>query len=190
MTTNEDILNCLNNMKIQADTNNKELRRDVMKKMDDIDKKVEKAKEVAKEKDRKDEAKIEEIQKRLATIENNLAITMETCKRKEREQQQKRTNEFKRNVGLEVTEDEPVKKAKTWSELIEESKRAEKEKREKEAAVQQKHWKTQVQVRKKVDKMLEKAVEPEKEKETVKEKVTEDKETKDLKLNAGSSHDE
>ena len=161
--------------------------------MEDIDKKFEKAKEVAKAKDKKDEQRIDDIQKRLATIERNLEITRETCKKRDREQQTSRTNEFKRNVGLEVieNEEEPKKKAKTWTELIEHSKNVEKEKRDKEATFQQKVWRKQVQVRQKVDKMLEDAPEPEKEKVMNLEKeIQKEKETNELKVDEFVGHNE
>ena len=113
-------------MRLEAGKSNTE----VMKRMSNLEKKVDNAKEEASEKDKRDEEKIAGLQQRLTLIKKKLQITTDQCGKREKlaKEQRDRTNAFKEAVGIEVIEEEPAKKPKTWSEIIAEGKKKQAEK--------------------------------------------------------------
>ena len=180
MTSNEDIMKMLNSLKMQADRNNEDLKNQVMKRIDGLEEKVDKAEKKATEKDTRDAQNINVIQKRLDNIENNIKTVKDQCdnKRKEAEEQLKRTNNFREAVGLDVPieniENEQVKQKK-WSEIVEETRLKDIETNKKKREERMKHFHKKVTIK-------EKQKEKDKEVEVV-EKVIEDKiKKKDMKI--------
>ena len=162
MTTNEDLLQVLDKLRLQADRNSADMKREVMKRMDELEDKVEEVKMKAIEKEKKEEQVIEGMQKRLESIEKKLVNLKDKSERDDKaaEEQRRRTNKFKEQVGIKVVEDIPEQKAKTWSELVRENKEEEEQKRIKENERKVKHWSKKVKITEK-----KKEIDTEKEKE-------------------------
>ena len=155
MTTNEDILKFLNTLKDQADKNTTNLRRDmknVNSRLNELSEKVDTAKNEAIEKENRDEKKMREVQERLGKIELKLTYAEEKCKDREKAalEQAKRTNEFKKAVGLEINAPEPVAKPKTWTEILKENKKKNEERIADDKEKKMKTWKKQVEIKQKV----------------------------------------
>ena len=123
MTTNDDLLRVLNSLKIQADENTANLRKDVNLRIDEIAKKVDNVKNEAIEKEKRDEQKLSEVHKRLEQIETNMINNKDKCAERERlaAEQKDRTDAFKNAVGLKIQENPAPQSAAvtkpTWSEL-------------------------------------------------------------------------
>ena len=146
MTTNDDLLKFLNTLKDQADKNTMNLRKDmksVNSRLNELSEKVETAKKEAMEKENRDDKVLKEVQDRLEKIEIKLTAAEVKCKDIERTvlEQAKRTDEFKKAVGIEVGEPEKTEKPKTWTEILKESKDKNDERNAEDKANKMKTWK-------------------------------------------------
>ena len=163
MISNEELMECLKKLGIQAeknakdnkreaDKNTKELKRDVTKKIEDLEKKVDSAMNEAIEKEARDEVKLKAMNKRLEDIENKIKSQNDKweMRLKEKEEQKDRVKYFNEAVGLNIETEESPKKTKTWTELIEENKEKEKQRREAAKKEEVKHWHKQIKIREKV----------------------------------------
>ena len=197
MATNEDILKYLNDMKNQANANNDALRRDVNEKLNIMTEKIDKVKKDAEEKDERNDIKMKGIIERLDSIENKFNDNKNKCEQnnEERKKQLERTKAFKESVGL-VDKPEDTSRGKTWSELVDQIRKEEEEKREKEKLTKTKHWSKKIFAREKTknqgekEKLEEKMKVDNENEDEINRKVTEEKETEDLKLNKEALHDE
>ena len=141
MATNEDILKYLNDMKTQANANNDALRRDVNEKLNLMTEKIDTVKKDAEDKEERNNLKMKGIIDRLDSIENKFKDNKNKCEQniEERKKQMERMKTFKESVGLVDKPDETTK-GKTWSELVDQSRKEEEEKKEKEKESKMKHW--------------------------------------------------
>ena len=148
MTTNEDILKYLNEMKAQANSNNEALRRDVNDKLKTLSDKIDTVKNDATEKDNRNEVKMSGILSRLDSIEKGMKDNKDKCEedKAERKRQAERTKVFKDSVGLvdKVDKAAEVNKEKTWSKIVDESREKEEERKEKEKQKNTKYWSKKV----------------------------------------------
>ena len=192
MTTNDDILKYLNEMKAQANSNNDALRRDVNDKLKILTDKIDNVKDKALEKESRNDLKMEGIMKRLDSIENKMNEKKDKSEDDlgERRKQRDRTNAFKDAVGL-VDRAPEVSREKTWSEIVDKSQEKEEERKEKEKQKITKHWskKVIVKVRKNKDTTEDKVTVERKKSEEVKRLVAEEEEREELRLQA-PLHDE
>ena len=142
MTTNDDILRVLNDMKVQANASNEALRRDVNEKMGMLTNKIDTVKKDAIDKEERNDVKMKGIADRLDSIEKKMFQNKNKCEENkfERQKQLERTNAFKNSVGLVDKPDESTTRVKTWSELVDESRAEVEDKKEKEKQKQMKHW--------------------------------------------------
>ena len=197
MTTNEDILRVLNDMKAQASANNDALRKDVNEKLSILTEKIDTVKRDATDKETRNDAKMSGILQRLDSIEKNMYENKNKCEenKKERQNQKERTKAFKEAVGL-IDKPDETQKVKTWSELVDESRKEEDERKEKEKQKQEKHWSKQVftterQPKKKDDEEKgEKSKNVKEKEEEIRKKVVDEKEKEELRLNDKVLHDE
>ena len=183
-------------MGIKNDLNAEDLKREMTRKIEDLEKKVDGAKKDAKEREKRDDKKLEMMNKRLDDFEKRLKSNADNLeqKTKEKSAQLERMKNFNEAVGLKVAEPEAPPKVKTWSELIEENKEKERTRREKAKDTEMKHWKKQVEIRKKVED-IEKgdrsATTADKANEKVdKKKLTDKTKEADLELNTLKCHDD
>ena len=141
MSTNDDIIRLLNDMKAQANVNNEALRKDVNEKMTTLTEKIDTVKKDAMEKETRDDAKMSGILSRLDLIEKKMYENKNKCEenKNERKKQVERTSAFKEAVGL-VDIPDNTNRPKTWSELVDESRKDDEEKKEKEKQKKEKHW--------------------------------------------------
>ena len=154
MTSNDDLMYFLKDFKIQAETNNEELKMQVKTRIVELAVKVDKAKDEATEKEKNDKINMKKLQYRLDTIEKRLMSNKEECDRKKQQECLARTNKFMGEVGLpEVKDDSNEKERQTWSKHIERSTQAQKEQR-KEAKEKQKekHWHKKVEIKERIEK--------------------------------------
>ena len=124
MATNEDILKYLNDMKNQASASNEALRKDVKEQMNTLSTKIDNVKKEADEKNMRNEIKMKGILSRLDSIEKNINENKNKCEKgkEERRKQVDRVNTFKETVGLvDIVDDTP--REKTWSELVDQSRK-------------------------------------------------------------------
>ena len=121
--------------------------------------KVETAKNEAIEKENRDKIKMKEVQDRLEKIEIKLTEAEVKCKNHEKvaQEQAKRTDVFKKAVGLEITAPEPASKPKTWTEILKENKQKNDDRIEEDKQSKMKTWRKQVEIKKRV-KNIEKPV--------------------------------
>ena len=175
----------LNELKTQADRNSEKMDRKFMKRIDELEDKVDGAKIEAKEKEKREEERIKKIQDRLDKMELSLDKTKNKCSQREKEtkEQGERTRAFKEAVGLSTEENKEDKgeerRERTWSELVKENKDIEKQKKTKEREEKEKHWKTKVTVKQKTDKKA-------KDIENMEKEIEEEKKKKDLKMGDSS----
>ena len=197
MATNDDILSYLNDMKAQANSNNEALRKDVNKKMNLLTEKIDTVKKDAMEKETRNDVKMKGIMQRLDSIEKKMYDNKNKCEenKEERKRQLDRTNAFKESFGL-VDKPDDATKVKTWSELVDESRKVEEEKREKEKQKNMKHWTKKIYARERSKKSTEDENTDEKTKtdlekeEEIKKKVSEEKEKDELRMNNTPLHEE
>ena len=159
MTTLDDLLKGLNELKVQADKNTDKLRNDMASRMDILDEKLEDVKTEAAKKEENDNRKMKTLETRLEKIEKNLSETKDKCdeRRKLAGEQKQRTNEFKEAVGLDREEEQEIEeKPQKWSELVsrsqEEERKRREERTEKEKEKMQKHWRKEIFVKERGEK--------------------------------------
>ena len=149
MTTNDDIMKGLDRLRLQADENNKDLKKEVMRRIDELENKVDKAKKEAKENDKKVIDKVNEILTRLEKLESSKEVDQTKNMRMREEEQKKRTNKLKNQVGLTVEKNTPEKQVKTWSKIVEETRAENQEKNLQDRQKKIKQWKKTVQIKEK-----------------------------------------
>ena len=184
-------------MKMQVNVSNEALRRDINEKMNTLTEKIDNVKKDADEKDTRNEIKMKGIMNRLDSIEKKMSENKNKCEenKEERNKQMDRTNAFKEAVGLVDKPDETTK-GKTWSELVDQSRKDEEERREKEKIKNTKHWSKKIYAKEKSRNKGEKEKNEDKDKldiekeEEIKQKVEEEKKKDDLRLNSEPLHDE
>ena len=185
MTTNEDIMSCLNKMKVQASLNNEALRKDVNEKLVTLTDKIDKVKDDALEKEKKNDLKMLNLMKRLDSIESKMKDKKDKSdeKAEEREKQRERTKTFKDSVGL-IDEAPDNSRVKTWSEIVDESREKDEVKKVKEKERITKHWTKKVIVKTRKDKVTPEDEEKEdrKKKDEVRRLVLEEEEREELRL--------
>ena len=185
-------------MKGQAKVDNEALRKDVNDKLFVMSEKIDTVKMDALEKEKKNDEKMKGILDRLNSIEKNMYKNKNKCEENklERQKQQERTEAFKEAVGLVDIPDTSETRVKTWSELVDESRQADEEKKEKEKTMKMKHWSKKIYVKGKGSKKKEEEKTEEKKKtdcekeEEVRRKVTEEKRVEELKLSDEPLHHE
>ena len=143
-------------MKAQADANNNVLRKDVNEKMNLLTEKIDTVKKDAIEKESQNDVKMKGIMQRLDSIENKMNENKNKCEQDklERKKQLDRTNAFKESVGL-VDKPDDASRVKTWSELVDESRKEEEEKREKQKQKNTKHWTKKIYAKERTKKNAE-----------------------------------
>ena len=189
MTSNDDLLEAIRKMGIKVEESAKDIKKEVNKKIENLERKVDSAKYEANEKEAKNSILMNKMNKRLLDLEEKFRIEALEKKQKENTVQKERVKEFEEAVGLNIVRPESLVRIKTWTELIEENKEKERARREKAKDEEQKKWKKQIEIRKRVEqieKVGEKSVEEEKKKshdEIVKKKSND----KDLKLDTSDN---
>ena len=185
MTTNEDIMSCLNEMKIQASLNNEALRKDVNEKLVILTDKIDKVKDDALEKETKNDIKMSNLMQRLDSIERKMKDKKDKSEEKaeEREKQRERTKTFKDSVGL-IDKAPDNSRVKTWSEIVDESREKDEAKKVKEKEHITKHWTKKVVVKTRKDKVtpVDEEKEDRKKKDEVRRLVLEEEEREELRL--------
>ena len=188
MTTNDDILRVLNDMKAQANANNEALRKDVNEKMTTLTEKIDTVKKDAIEKETRDDAKMSGILSRLDSIEKKMYENKNKCEENkiERQKQADRTSAFKEAVGL-VDKPDNTNRTKTWSELVDASRKEEEEKKDKEKLKKEKHWSKKIYARERRSKEDEDKGEKTKEsidkEDDIRKKINDEKEKDELRIN-------
>ena len=135
MASNDDLMAYLKTMdtRRQEEKNARDLRQEVTKKIENLARKVESAKNEAKEKEERNNVKMNNMNKMILDLEKKMTIQNEKFEQRlnEKAAQKERVQKFNEAVGLEVVqiEDSP-KRTKTWSELIKENMDSEKQRRE------------------------------------------------------------
>ena len=188
MASNDDLMAYLKTMDNRAEKTARELRQEVTKKIENLARKVESAKNEAKEKEDRENLKMANMNKMILDLEKKMTLQNEKWERrmKEKDDQKERVQKFNEAVGLEVAVEDSPKRTKTWSELIKENKESEKNRREAAKESEKKHWNKQVKIRERVRRIEEGDIE-----EVVKVKKTElKKKDEDLKLDTTLSPDE
>ena len=190
---NAEIMKCLNDLKLQADSNMKEMKKEVMNRIDVLEEKVDEAKKIATEKEesakvaaaekeKKEEDRMRKLHDRLEDLEKEIRKPKDNSKKDEIEaaKQRERTKHFKEQVGLndDNTVIEEERKRRTWSDLVKENKEEESERRSKEKEMKQKYWSKKVSI---VERKDTKKIEKDK-----KEEIEDDKK-KDEELMIGDS---
>ena len=87
MSTNDDIIRILNDMKQQANANNEALRKDVNEKMSNLTEKIDTVKKDAVDKEKRDDAKMSGILSRLDSIEKKMYQNKNKCEENKIERQ-------------------------------------------------------------------------------------------------------
>ena len=198
MSTNDDIIRILNDMKGQSKVDNDALRKDVNDKLCILTEKIDTVKNDALEKEKKNDEKMKGILDRLNSIEKNMYKNKNKCEQNklERQKQQERTEAFKEAVGLVDIPDTSETRVKTWSELVDESRQADDEKKEKEKTMKMKHWSKNFFVKEKGsknkddEKIEEKKKTDHEKEEEVRRRVVEEKRVDELKLSDEPLHNE
>ena len=179
-------------MKIQANSNNEALRKDVNDKLIILTEKIDNVKEDALEKETRNDLKMAGILKRLDSIEDKMNNKKDKSEEDtgERNKQRERTKNFKDAVGLIDKVPEQIR-AKTWSEIVDESREKEEERKEKEKQRITKHWSKKVAIKTRKTKVTpeEEDKAERKKNEEVKRLVSEEEERDELRLEA-PLHDE
>ena len=190
MASNDDLMAYLKTMDSKQDKNVRELRQEVTKKIENLARKVDSAKNEAKEKEERDNIKMRNMNKMILDLEKKMTIQNEKFEQriKEKEAQKERVQQFNEAVGLENTKEDSPKRTKTWSELIAENMEGEKQRREAAKKAELKHWNKQVKIKERVKK-IEEGGEEKLEKDR-KESTETKKKVEDLKLNTSESPDE
>ena len=142
MASNDDLMAYLKTMDSKQDKNVRELRQEVTKKIENLARKVDSAKNEAKEKEERDNIKMRNMNKMILDLEKKMTIQNEKFEQriKEKEAQKERVQQFNEAVGLENTKEDSPKRTKTWSELIAENMEGEKQRREAAKKAELKHW--------------------------------------------------
>ena len=107
MTTNDDIMSCLNAMRKQAKKDNAEMKKEVKTRMNELSDKVDNVVKDGDEKERRVDCKMSGIFQRLESIEKRLELTKDKCEEREKTAAEirNRTNTFKEAMGLETDKD-------------------------------------------------------------------------------------